>query len=67
VIQFLETNKSFNGENEDSFRRVTGREEELLREIMSNGGCRRKDVVTQLSRVVAALNINRSTAINATA
>ena len=66
-ISFLESSKSFNGENEDGFRLLSGREDELLREIMKNSGCRRKDYVSKLNSVVTALNINRSTAINQTA
>ena len=64
-IAFLENNPSFNGDNEDGFRLLQGREEELLREIMTNSGCRRKDLIPQLERVVAALNVQRSTAITA--
>jgi hypothetical protein len=64
-IAFLEANASFNSPNDDGFRKLQGREEDLLREIMTNSNCRRKDYIPQLERVLVALNITRSTAVNA--
>jgi hypothetical protein len=64
-IAFLEGHASFNGVNEDGFRKLSGREEDLLREIMTNTDCRRKDYVPRLERVVAALNVSKSTSVEA--